>query len=137
MFSMEITGRIHSSRLTPLKSIMVSGTKIIRDTSLVTNMELKKTPNIRKSESPAMDLKFALSFIRGLNSFSCLKPSKTVSIINRMPSVLQSMEESSAFDGGVNSSDTAAATTATGSIGSFFKNIISFFIFFRSSFASC
>ena len=126
MFSIEITGNMHSSRLTPRNSMIVSGTKMISDTSLVTNMELKNTPKIRKSESPAMDLKLAASLISGLKSFSCLKPSSTVSIIKRVPSVCQSIFWIRSGVGGVMNSDMRAAASDTSSIGSFF---ITAFIF--------
>ena len=98
---------------------MVRGTNTISETSLVTNMEEKNTPNTKKSESPAIVPMRPVRRRSGRNTFSCLNPSKTVSIINSVPSVRQSMAESNAFDGGVINKESAAASSATGSMGSF------------------
>ena len=95
------------------------GTNTISETSLVTNMDVKNTPNTRNSDSPAMVPMRPVRRSTGRNTFSCLNPSSTVSIMNSVPSVRQSMAESRAFDGGVISRESAAASSATGSMGSF------------------
>jgi len=125
---MEMTGRMYFSFPPALKSRIVSGTNMISETSFVTSMEVKNTPKIRNADSPAMLLKPEASFISGLNIFSFLKPSRTQSIINSVPSVLQSISLRRVFDGGVMIRETAAAITAATSIGSFFKNDDIFFM---------
>ena len=100
---------------------MVIGTKTIRDTSFVTNMEEKKTPNTRKRDSPATVPIRPVSLSSGRKTFSCLNPSKTVSIMNSVPRVRQSIFSSSAADGGVMISEIRAASAATGSMGSFLR----------------
>ena len=128
IFSMEMMGRMHSSRFTLLKSSMVRGTNIISDTSLVTNIDVKKTPKTRKRERVTMVVSPEPSLRSGLNRFSCLKPSSTVSIMKSIPRVCQSIAVSSSFVGGVMSSDISAASSDTGSIGSFFMSCNNFFI---------
>ena len=44
MFSIEMTGSMHSSIPTLLKRRMVRGTNMMSDTSLVTNIDVKNTP---------------------------------------------------------------------------------------------
>ena len=128
MFSMEITGRMYFS-LPPLrKSRIVRGTKMISDTSLVTNMELKNTPKIRKRERLVIRFSPPASRTRGRRTFSCLKPSSTQSIIKRVPRVRQSMSFSSRAEGGVISRAIPAASSERVSISSFFKNPSSCFI---------
>ena len=122
IFSIEITGSIYFSLSPPLKSSMVRGTNMIRDTSLVTNMDVKNTPKIRNRERVSMVEKRALSMIRGLKIFSCLKPSSTQSIMSSVPRVLQSTADKSAGEGGVIKSDITAASSDTVSIASFFRN---------------
>jgi hypothetical protein len=128
IFSIDITGSMHSSLPAPRNSIMVSGTKMISETSLVTNMDVKNTPNIRKKLSDTMLLKRELKRIRGKKRSSCLKPSNTVSIIKRVPRVCQSILDKSVLSGGVINNEMTAAASATGSMGSFFMN----FIIYRS-----
>jgi len=64
MFSRLKTGRMYFSLLPALKRIIVSGTKIIRETSLVTNIEVKKTENTRKIVSDFRDESFFSLFVR-------------------------------------------------------------------------
>ena len=98
--------------------MMVSGTKMISETSLVTNMDEKKTENTRKSESAAMERMPPASRSSGRKIFSLLKPSSTVSIMKRVARVCQSMSESSRAEGGVINSDATAAAAERSSIGS-------------------
>ena len=126
MFCMEMTGRIYRSFLPARNSRIVSGTKMISDTSFVTNIELKKTAKTRNRLRPAIEPIRPARRSSGLKMFSCLKPSSTVSIMNSVPSVRQSMSESSRFVGGVMHSAITAARTETVNIGSFFRNEISF-----------
>ena len=128
IFSMEITGRMYFSFCPLRNSRIVSGTKMISETSLVTNMDVKKTPKTRKRDSPVMLLKRVLNLIMGLKMFSFLKPSRTVSIMNRVPKVRQSMFRTSAMLGFVISIDTRAAIIASVSIISFLKNCRIFFM---------
>ena len=132
MFSMEITGKMYFSLSPFLNKRIVKGTKIISDTSFVTNIDVKKTPKIKNSESVAIVLNFLLKLITGSKIFSCLKPSRTHNIIKRVPSVCQSISLISAFVGGVINKETTAASTATVSIISFFKNSNTFFIYPKS-----
>ncbi len=71
-----------------------------------------------------------VSLITGAKMSCVLNPSSTESSMKSVASVLQSIEEMSAFDGGVMKSETAAARTDTSSIGSFLMNAIAFCIFF-------
>ena len=107
---------------------MVRGTKMMRDTSLVTNMLEKNTPNTRKKLSPNMVENFSVSRRTGRNRFSCLKPSSTLSSINRVARVFQSMAFTRSALGGVITSDTSAAATLTTSIASFFRKEMTVFI---------
>ena len=121
MFSMEITGRMYAS-LPPCRNRrMVRGTKMMRDTSLVTNMEEKNTPNTRNRDRGAIRSIFALRDTKGRSRFSCLKPSSTVSIMKRVPRVRQSTARSREASGGVMKRETAAASRDTVSISSFFR----------------
>ena len=130
MFSMEITGRMYFSLPPPRKVIMVSGTKIISETSLVTNMEVKNTPKIKNSESAVMRLSPEAKRTMGISTFSCLKPSSTQSIISRVPRVCQSMSRSSCVLGGVMNSAAIAAAADTVSMSSFLRNPVIVFISF-------
>ena len=102
---------------------------MISETSLVTNIEEKNTENTRNSDSPAMERMLPASPSSGRKMFSFLKPSSTVSIINSVPSVRQSISDSSSHDGGVIISAAIAARTDTVSIGSLFKNDNTFIFF--------
>lgn len=128
MFSIEITGRIYCSHSPLLKSRIVSGTKIISETSFVTNIEVKNTPKIRNSESavvvPSPDARFST----GRRTFSFLKPSRMQSIIKRVPRVRQSIPARKSALGGVIISPAAAARSDTVSIKSFFKKSRAFFM---------
>ena len=94
---------------------------MIKLTSFVTNIDEKNTPNTRNRDRPAIVRIRPVRRSSGRNTFSCLNPSRTVSIIKSVPSVRQSIAFSRAFDGGVMSRETSAASTATGSIGSFLR----------------
>ena len=95
---------------------------MISDTSLVTNMDVKNTPNTRNRD------RVVIRFIRearrttGSSTFSRLKPSRTHSIISRVPRVRQSMSRISCGVGGVTTRAIAAASTDRVSISSFFRN---------------
>ena len=121
MFSMEITGRMYCSFPPSRNSRMVSGTKMISDTSLVTNMEEKNTPKTRKSDSEVIRFSRPARLTRGRRRFSCLKPSSTQSIISSVPSVCQSMSRTSCGEGGVMIRAMAAASRDRVSIISFFR----------------
>ncbi len=100
---------------------------MISDTSLVTNMDVKKTPNIRKRERATIVFNLEASPMTGRRTFSFLNPSRTQSIIRSMPRVCQSMSFISPHVGGVIKSEMIAAMTARVSINSFFKNPSIFF----------
>ena len=122
MFSMVRTGRMYLSLPPSRKSRMVTGTKMMRDTSLVTNIEEKNTPKMRNKLRVVIRLRSAARATRGRNTFSRLNPSSTHSIMRSVPSVRQSMSVSRCFVGGVMIRATAAASNDTVSMGSFFKN---------------
>ena len=122
MFSMVMTGRIQDSLSQPLKRRMVTGTKMIRDTSLVTNMDEKNTPKIRNRESAVIFSNREARRIRGFKTCSCLNPSRTQSIIRRVPSVRQSISDRSLTVGGVRIMAMTAAVTDTTSMGSLLRN---------------
>ena len=113
--------------------MMVSGTKMIRETSLVTNMEEKKTPKIRNREREAMRFRLPARLTSGRRTFSCLKPSSTHSIIRSVPRVRQSMFPTSSAEGGVMTIATAAASRDRVSIISFFRKPRTRFIIVTSS----
>ena len=77
-----------------------------------------------------MERMLPASLSSGRKMFSFLKPSSTVSIINSVPSVRQSISDSSSHDGGVIISAATAAKTDTVSIGSLFKNDSTFIYYF-------
>ena len=128
IFSMEMTGRMYFSLSPARKSRIVSGTKIINDTSFVTNIEEKNTPKIKKSDKTAMLENFDVRRMIGRKMFSCLNPSSTINIIKSVPSVCQSMREKMSLLGGVIRNESSAARTESHSIGSFFKKVRIFFI---------
>ena len=129
MFSIEITGSMYFS-LPALRNItIVSGTNIISETSFVTNIDVKNTPNIRNSEILVIFLSFDASDTTGRRTFSCLKPSSTQSIISSVASVRQSMSLSSRLLGGVMNIAATAAAADIVSISSFFRNALTLFIF--------
>lgn len=121
MFSIEITGSMYFSLFPALNSMIVSGTKMISDTSFVTNIDEKNTQQIRKNDSPGMVMNRFAKRMNGRKMFSCLKPSSTVSIMNSVPSVRQSMPESRSLLGGVMNIAMTAAASARVSIISFLK----------------
>ena len=96
---------------------------MISDTSFVTNIEEKNTAKTRKKESPVIVDILPANLTTGVNMFSFLNPSRTRSIMKRVPKVRQSMSESKAFVGGVIKRAAAAAITDTVSMSSFFKNL--------------
>ena len=101
---------------------------MMRETSLVTNMEEKNTENTRNRESPTMEPILPVSRIRGRKIFSFLKPSSTVSIMKSMARVCQSISARSVGLGGVISRETSAASRETDSIRSFLNSSAIFFI---------
>ena len=102
---------------------------MIRDTSLVTNMDVKNTPNTKKSESAVICFKRDARPTTGFSTFSFLNPSSTHSIISSVPKVRQSISSISFSVGGVITMAMIAAKTDTVSMGSFFRNSSAFFIF--------
>ena len=130
IFSMEMTGRIYFSFPPSRNSMMVSGTKMISDTSLVTNMEQKKTPKIRNREREVIRFRLDARPTRGRRTFSCLNPSRTHSIIRRVPRVCQSISSISCAEGGVMMRAIPAARRDNVSISSFFRKLNIFFIRF-------
>jgi len=125
IFSKVRTGRIKHSFWLCLNKIIVSGTKIMRDTSFVTNIELKKTPKTKKIVRNLIDDNFRAFLKTGSKISSLLKPSRTVRSIKRVASVLQFMSDKSSFEGGVIKSEIRAARRATESIMSFLKRFLS------------
>ena len=101
---------------------------MIRDTSFVTNIDVKKTPKIRKSERAVIVFSFEASPTTGLKTFSFLKPSKTQSIISSIPRVCQSIFDMSSLSGGVINKEMTAASTASVSISSFLRKLSIFFM---------
>ena len=128
MFSMVMTGRMYFSLSPARKRRIVKGTKIIKETSLVTNMEEKNTPKIKNRDRIIMLEKWDVSRMIGRKIFSCLNPSRTISIIKSVPRVCQSIREKMSLLGGVIRKDNSAARTESQSIGSFFKKVKTFFI---------
>ena len=118
MFSMLMIGRMKRSLPPARNSRMVSGTKMISDTSLVTNIDVKNTPKTRNSDRPTMVCIRRVSWISGRKMFSCLNPSSTVSIIKSVASVRQSMSDHSRTLGGVMNSAMTAAASDTNSMAS-------------------
>ena len=100
----------------------------MRDTSLVTNMEEKNTPKTRNRERTDIRFRLDARDTRGRKTFSRLNPSSTLSIMNSVPKVRQSMSARSRFVGGVMTSATAAASSDTASMGSFFRRDRTFFM---------
>ena len=84
--------------------------------------------NMRKSDNDAMALNLLLSLSNGWNRSSCLKPSSMVSIMKSIPRVCQSMAFTRSAEGGVIKSEIRAASSETGSMGSFFMSSNIFFI---------
>ena len=128
MFWKVRTGRIYFSLPAALKSRIVSGTKMIRETSLVTIMEVKKTPKTRNRVRVVIRFIRAARQIRGRKMFSFLNPSRTHSIISSVPSVRQSISPSSRAEGGVMIIAATAASKDRVNIISRFKNPKIFFI---------
>jgi hypothetical protein len=95
---------------------------------LVTNIEVKKTPKIRKSDRDVIRLSREATPASGRSTFSRLKPSSTQSIIRSVPRVRQSMSRSRAFVGGVMISAAAAASRESVSISSFFRKAVTCFM---------
>ena len=119
--------------------MIVRGTKIIRETSFVTNIEVKNTAKTKKKVRPFMDLRRLVRFKRGLKIFSFLKPSRTVKSIKRVQRVFQSIEERRSFEGGVIKSEIRAARSETESIMSFLNRALVLFIrvFMETNFTVC
>ena len=125
MFSKVRTGRMYFSAREARNKIIVSGTKIMSETSFVTNIDEKKTQKTKKKVSARIDEMFFVFRRIGSKIFSLLKPSSTESSIKSVASVRQLMSEKSAREGGVIKSETAAATSETESMMSFLKSVLS------------
>ena len=65
MFSIEITGRMYFSLPAARNRVMVSGTKMRSETSFVTNIDEKNTPNTKKSVSEVILPSFEPSLTTG------------------------------------------------------------------------
>ncbi len=101
--------------------MIVSGTKIISETSFVTNIEERKTEYTKKQVKNFIELKREVFCKSGEKIFSFLKPSKTESSIKSVARVFQSIWCKSSLLGGVIKSETIAAISETESIISFLK----------------
>ena len=101
--------------------MIVIGTKIIKETSFVTNIDEKNTLKTKKKVRPVIPPIFLVIFNKGSKICSFLKPSKTVNNMNRVAKVLQSIVLKSSFCGGVIKSETTAAKSDTESMISFLK----------------
>ena len=119
--------------------MIVRGTKIISETSFVTNIEVRNTAKTKKKVRPFMDLRRLVRFKSGLKIFSFLKPSRTVKSIKRVHKVFQSIEESRSFEGGVIKREITAARSETESIMSFLNRALVLFIrvFMETNFTVC
>ena len=84
-------------------------------------MEEKKTPKTRNRDREAIRFRPPARLTRGRRRFSCLKPSRTHSIIRSVPRVRQSISRSSRGEGGVMTSAASAASRDSVSIISFFR----------------
>ncbi len=121
IFSRTRTGTVYFSLFPARKRIIVSGTKMMRETSFVTNMEEKNTEKTKKVVRPRIVFKWPVRCKRGRKMFSFLKPSRTESSIKSVASVRQFMSCKSRDDGGVIKSDAIAAARDTESMSSFLK----------------
>ena len=121
IFSKTRTGTVYFSLLPARKRIIVSGTKMIRDTSFVTNIEEKKTEKTKKVVRPRIVFKWPVRCKRGRKMFSFLKPSRTESSIKRVARVCQFISCKRCADGGVIKREAIAAKRDTESISSFLK----------------
>ena len=128
MFSIEMTGRMYCSFPLFRKSIIVRGTKMISDTSFVTNIDVKKTQKTRKRERLLTERNLVLNLMSGLKMFSFLNPSRIVSIMNSVPSVRQSIFPGRSAVGGFRIMAETAAIIESRSMGSFFRKASIFFI---------
>ena len=119
--------------------MIVRGTKIISETSFVTNIEVRNTAKTKKAVRPFMDLRRLVRFKSGLKIFSFLKPSRTVKSIKSVQRVFQSIEERRSFEGGVIKSEIRAASRETDIIMSFLKRAAVFVInvFMETNFTVC
>ena len=130
MFSNVRTGRMYFSFPPARNIIIVSGTKLISETSFVTNMDVKKTEKTKNSERFFIFERRLVLRSKGAKMFSCLKPSRTERSMNKVARVRQSMFFKRSESGGVIKSDAIAASRETLSISSFLKIEIILFICF-------
>ena len=142
MFSKTRTGTVYFSLLPARKRIIVSGTKMMRETSFVTNIEEKKTEKTKKIVRPRIVFKWPVRCKRGRKIFSFLKPSRTESSIKRVARVCQFISYKSFADGGVIKREAIAAKSETESISSFLKRARIFlsmnaFYFYGSLLSMC
>ena len=101
--------------------MIVIGTKIIKETSFVTNIDEKNTLKTKKKVRPVIPPILLVIFNRGSKICSFLKPSKTLNNINKVARVFQSISCRSFNCGGVIKSETIAAKSDTESMISFLK----------------
>lgn len=121
MFSKVSTGRMYFSLPPARNKIIVSGTKIIRDTSFVTNIDEKNTQNTKKMVRVLIRERFLVFLRSGAKMFSLLNPSRTVRSMKSVASVRQLMSCRSSIEGGVIKSEIAAARSDAESMISFLK----------------
>ena len=122
MFSSVRTGSMNFSLFPALNKIIVNGTNMIRETSLVTNMDVKNTLKTKKNVSAIIEPSLLVFRRSGENMFSFLKPSSVLRSMKSVARVFQSIDERRFFDGGVMNNDAIAAMRATESMSSFLKN---------------
>ena len=121
MFSNVRTGKRYFSLFPIRNKMIVKGTKIISETSFVTNIEEKNTQKTKKKERLVIPPIFSVIFNRGLKICSFLNPSRTVNNMKRVARVLQSISYRSFNCGGVMKREMTAAKSDTESIISFLK----------------
>ena len=91
MFSKVRTGRMYFSLSPSRNKIIVSGTKIISETSFVTNIDEKNTQKTKKIVRFFIVERFLVLFMSGAKIFSLLKPSRTERSMKRVARVRQLM----------------------------------------------
>ena len=109
--------------------MMVRGTKVTRDTSLVMNGARKNTVPTRKKDRAFTELKRSVRRKKGRNIFSFLKPSSTKRSMNRVKSVCQSRERNLSPVGGEIIRETRAARKDTVKTICFLQKFLIFSIF--------
>ena len=92
MFSSVRTGSMNFSLFPALNKIIVNGTNMIRETSLVTNMDVKNTLKTKKNVSAIIEPSLLVFRRSGENMFSFLKPSSVLRSMKSVARVFQSIE---------------------------------------------